>query len=50
VHSYANARQNPLDRGATELEPGPYGKVATHSNYPATPQYRAALEELLQRI
>ena len=50
VHSYADAAANPIDRGATEVEPGPYGKVATHSNYPATSQYRAALEELLQRI
>jgi hypothetical protein len=50
VHSYSNDAANPIDRGATELEPGPYGKVATHSNYPATWQYRAALEELIARI
>jgi hypothetical protein len=50
VHSYSNDQSNPIDRGATEVEPGPYGKVATHSNYPATSQYRAAFDELLTRI
>jgi hypothetical protein len=50
VHSYSNDPSNPIDRGATEVEPGPYGKVATHSNYPATTQYRAALDELIARI
>ncbi|WP_210508273.1 hypothetical protein [Naasia sp. SYSU D00057] len=49
VHSFAS-EGNPVDRGAAELEPGPYEKVATHSGYPATPQYAAAFAEVLERI
>jgi hypothetical protein len=50
VHSYSNAEDNPIDRGASEMEPGPYERVATHSNYPATSQYAAAFREVQRRL
>jgi hypothetical protein len=49
VHSYRDAG-NPLDRGAAEVLPGPYVRVATHSDYLEVSQYRAALDEVLSRI
>lgn len=50
VHSYSNAEENVIDRGASEMEPGPYERVATHSNYPATTQYAAAFREVDRRL
>ncbi|WP_210480117.1 hypothetical protein [Naasia sp. SYSU D00948] len=49
VHSYSDVA-NVVDRGAAELLPGPYERVATHSDYFEVSQYRAALEEVLSRV
>jgi hypothetical protein len=49
VNSYSDAG-NLVDRGASELLPGPYERVATHSDYFEVSQYRAAFDEVLSRV
>ncbi|KAB1645041.1 hypothetical protein [Gulosibacter chungangensis] len=50
IYSYRD-KDNPIDRGASETDPNGYlWKVATHSGYQFTLQYRVALDEVIETL